>query len=108
MPIEFFCPGCGKLMRTPDDTAGRKGLCPNCGIKVQIPPTTLATTGTADVELAIAADTPEAAPEPRKFQFFCSSCGHQVRVVESAAGQRGKCPRCQAVVQIPTPPETSD
>ena len=42
MPIEFHCPGCGKLMRTPDATAGRKGQCPHCGTKVQIPATSLA------------------------------------------------------------------
>lgn len=37
MPIEFFCPGCGKPMRTADSHAERKGKCPECGTKVQIP-----------------------------------------------------------------------
>ena len=109
MPIEFYCPGCGKLMRTPDDTAGRKGRCPNCGTKVQIPHATLANSGRADVDLAAAVEVSEAVlPAPRKIEFYCSSCGRQVRVVESAAGQRGKCPQCQAVVQIPTLPPSPD
>ena len=37
MPIELFCPGCGKPMRAADGDAGRKGKCPECGTKVQIP-----------------------------------------------------------------------
>jgi DNA-directed RNA polymerase subunit M/transcription elongation factor TFIIS len=37
MPIELFCPGCGKPMRAADGDAGRKGQCPECGTKVQIP-----------------------------------------------------------------------
>ncbi len=45
MPIEFYCPGCGKLMRTPDETAGRKGRCPNCKIKVAIPLSSVKTSG---------------------------------------------------------------
>ena len=30
MPIEFACSACGKLLRTPDDTAGREARCPAC------------------------------------------------------------------------------
>jgi phage FluMu protein Com len=31
MPIEFRCQQCGKLLRTPDETAGRQARCPECG-----------------------------------------------------------------------------
>jgi len=33
--------------------------------------------------------------------FPCESCGQTVRTPMSAAGKKGKCPHCQAVVQIP-------
>ena len=31
MPIEFRCRQCGRLLKTPDDTAGRQAQCPACG-----------------------------------------------------------------------------
>ncbi len=38
MPIEFRCPRCGRLLRTPDDTAGKQAQCPACGTLSTIPP----------------------------------------------------------------------
>lgn len=38
MPIEFRCPRCQKLLRTPDDTAGKSAQCPQCGEVQKIPP----------------------------------------------------------------------
>lgn len=37
MPIEFRCGQCGKLLRTPDDTAGKMAKCPECAAVVPIP-----------------------------------------------------------------------
>jgi hypothetical protein len=37
MPIEFRCTQCGRLLRTPDDSAGRQAKCPECG-NVQVIP----------------------------------------------------------------------
>jgi hypothetical protein len=37
MSIEFRCTGCGKLLRTGDNTAGRQAKCPQCGALVTIP-----------------------------------------------------------------------
>ncbi len=37
MPIEFHCEQCGKLVRAPDDKAGRRGRCPSCHQSVYIP-----------------------------------------------------------------------
>lgn len=37
MPIEFRCTSCGKLLRTPDDSAGRDAQCPSCGAVVPVP-----------------------------------------------------------------------
>jgi len=37
MPIEFRCTQCGKLLRTPDETAGKQARCPECGTTVPVP-----------------------------------------------------------------------
>lgn len=37
MPIEFHCPECGKLLRVPDDAAGKQARCPSCGAVATIP-----------------------------------------------------------------------
>ncbi len=37
MPIDFRCNGCGKLLRTADDTAGRPAQCPECGALTTVP-----------------------------------------------------------------------
>ena len=83
MPIEFHCPGCGKLMRTPDETAGRKGKCPHCGTKVQIPDTSLA------------APAPPAGSASVARRFLCGArvtCGHDpvllCQLRRAAAGAR--------------------
>jgi hypothetical protein len=37
MPIDFRCPKCDRLLRTGDDTAGRKACCPQCGAIMTVP-----------------------------------------------------------------------
>lgn len=37
MPIEFRCESCSKLLRTPDESAGKKAKCPQCGAIVDVP-----------------------------------------------------------------------
>ncbi len=37
MPIEFRCTQCNKLLRTPDDTAGKQAKCPECGALMTVP-----------------------------------------------------------------------
>lgn len=48
MPIEFSCSQCGKTLRTPDDSAGKKGRCPDCGSVMNIPQQSTAGTGGPD------------------------------------------------------------
>jgi len=38
MPIEFRCGGCGRLLRTADDSAGKQAKCPECGTVMEVPP----------------------------------------------------------------------
>lgn len=37
MPIEFRCTSCFKLLRTPDESVGKKAKCPQCGSVVDVP-----------------------------------------------------------------------
>ena len=37
MPIEFRCGQCGKLLRTGDETAGKRAKCPSCGTVQPVP-----------------------------------------------------------------------
>jgi len=37
MPIEFRCTSCAKLLRTPDESAGKRAKCPQCGTIVDVP-----------------------------------------------------------------------
>lgn len=39
MTIEFHCPHCDKLLKTPDDKAGVRANCPGCGEQVTVPAT---------------------------------------------------------------------
>lgn len=56
MPIDFKCSHCGKLLRTGDETAGKKAKCPDCGTVLTIP-----IAGAA----APSGPTPGAVPPPR-------------------------------------------
>ncbi len=37
MPIEYRCPSCSKLLRVPNDAAGRQAKCPACGASTTVP-----------------------------------------------------------------------
>jgi len=95
-------------MRAPDDTAGKKGMCPQCGCVMDVP------ARTADVQENASPQRP-ASPAPRtgnsaagqpagdKIDYPCPYCRLPVRTPATAAGKKGKCPNCGAVVQFPEP-----
>ncbi len=60
MPIEFRCESCSKLLRTPDESAGKKAKCPQCGTVVDVPDGS----STAADESASSAFPPPAATPP--------------------------------------------
>ena len=101
--IEFSCPHCRLPVRTPAATAGKKGKCPNCGVVVQIPlqSTPLEPTVT-DGQAAATTGRSKAAQEKRlRIEFPCPRCSKTVRTPPGAAGKKGKCPTCGAIVDIP-------
>lgn len=45
MPIEFRCTNCQKLLRVPDETAGKQAKCPSCNMVLTIPSAEAAAVG---------------------------------------------------------------
>lgn len=101
MPIEFYCPGCGNLMRTPDETAGRKGRCPTCQLKVQIPAGTVASASSENAAARAATISGTSATNSQPIRFNCGSCGKTLSVAAANAGKTGQCPHCSARMSIP-------
>ena len=52
MALEFRCAGCSKLLRTPDESAGKKAKCPQCGEIVDVPQATPVPTSQSNRERA--------------------------------------------------------
>jgi hypothetical protein len=100
MPIEFNCQTCQRLVRTPDNTAGKKGKCPYCGSMMDIPRAAAAPPASeqaprAEVSPASVVVTGD------KLEFPCPQCGRPMRTPASAAGKKGKCAGCGTLVEIP-------
>ena len=102
--IEFSCPECGRPVRTPASTAGKKGMCPSSRAVVHIP---LQSTRKAPEPLSglsgLSLQTTEKAPDSSiiRIEFSCPYCHRPVRTPRGAAGKKGKCPSCGAIVDIP-------
>jgi hypothetical protein len=66
MPIEFRCPNCSSMLRTPDESAGKKAKCPQCGTIADVPtePGPGATPAPADPFAGLSASGPSASTEP--------------------------------------------
>jgi hypothetical protein len=79
VPRSVTCPGCRRVLRVPDDSAGSEITCPRC----------LASVPTPDVPLAIAVE--EEAPRERS----CPRCGERVE------DRWSFCPNCEAFLRGP-------
>ena len=66
MPIEFRCLSCQHLLRTPDESVGKKARCPNCGGIQDIPatesPPHLPPAGSLSTPTDLASATPASTP----------------------------------------------
>ncbi|MBN2023056.1 MAG: zinc ribbon domain-containing protein [Pirellulales bacterium] len=62
MPIEFRCTQCDKLLRTPDETAGRQAKCPVCGAIIAVPELATGSPFAGPAQAAPPSDNPFASP----------------------------------------------
>lgn len=64
-----------------------------------------AAAGVPDADERPALAVAEASPEPPRRQgvlaFPCSECGHPLKVKETLAGKKVKCPQCGQAVPVP-------
>jgi len=75
MPIEFRCPSCDKLLRTPDQSAGKKAKCPQCGTITNVP---VASTASGPVgSTGITEDLPQFSPPPAPSGSSANPFGQQ-------------------------------
>lgn len=87
MPIEFRCPQCEKLLRTPDGTSGRQAKCPQCGALTTIPEATAASRTAGDPLADLPQMSPAAPPSaPNPFQ---SPAAQQMRATPEFEIRRG-------------------
>jgi len=95
MAIEFHCDHCGKLVRTTNENAGKRGKCPHCGNSVYVP------TPTDDIEpLRLAPLDEEEEREQRRLLDESRSVARQLR--------EEKHPPPPETTTPPTPPPTND
>ena len=52
---------------------------------------------------------PQPAPptEPAVFKFACPHCGQRLAVTTDDVGTAANCPNCEALLEVPAPPDTS-
>ncbi len=102
--IEFSCPDCGRPVRTPESTAGKKGMCPSCNAIVHIPQQSTRATSEPLSGLSSLTLQPKSKDQDStiiRIEFSCPHCRRPVRTPRGAAGKKGKCPSCGAIVDIP-------
>src|SRR5688500_10060952 len=100
MAIEFPCPTCRQLVRTPDAAAGKKGKCPSCGTVVIIPaPITVVApsqepgprvqeSGARNQDPKdVGQDRAPSQPATATIEFACPTCRLVVRTPAAAAGK---------------------
>ena len=67
MAIEFRCPQCSALLRTPDESAGKKAKCPQCGTIAEIPARSEPLTGSVALPATLGDTLPPLAPSDNPF-----------------------------------------
>ncbi len=86
MPIEFRCTECGKLLRTPDDAAGKQAKCPACGALVAVPePAAAPPPPPPELPGSPFGEKPGYAPQPGPVNPYASPAAHAPSVGEAVA-----------------------
>jgi hypothetical protein len=107
--IQFACPACRTLNKSPDDQAGGKAACKLCGQRLLIPNPTPAitvlgqlvpnmhTSGSGSSEPARKQYTDQVR---KKVLVSCSLCHRLIRVKEKYLGRKATCPACGAAIVL--------
>jgi transcription initiation factor IIE alpha subunit len=90
--LRFNCLRCEKQLWLYNEKAHKKIECSGCGIIMRL-------SNAAATSSVVTAVAPVSEDDGIRFQ--CPHCQHGVRVDSRFANQKGKCPECQAVVDIP-------
>ena len=91
MPIQLKCPKCGKPLVVKEAMVGKSVGCPKCKTALTVP--------SGDRP---AAPTPQTAPSAEgRRQVGCPTCRQPLIVKDSMLGKKARCPKCEAVVQMP-------
>ena len=99
MTIEFDCPHCRRLLRTPDDKAGLSAECPSCGTPVTVP-----AAEPFETEDAFGADVDSSPSAGNDFDDFFSGGASNVAKADVAsdapADSRRDCPACGESIAV--------
>ena len=90
--LRFNCLRCEKQLWLDNKKTHKKIECSGCGVVMRL-------SNAAATSFVVTAVAPVGEDEGICFQ--CPHCQHGVRVESRFANQKGKCPECQAVVDIP-------
>jgi len=120
--IRFTCPTCQKILKAPDEGAGRKTSCPRCGQRLLVPPPVQVHDNTMlgrpapsvphwQANATGAEAPPIRTPSPAAGTgraFNCPSCNAPLLVPHAALGRMVECPQCRttfAALREDAPPE---
>lgn len=89
--VRFSCLRCNKGLWLPNRQTHKKAECSGCGIVMRL--STAATVGTTSAEAVHLVDD--------SIRFKCPECQHGVHIESEFANKKGRCPECDAVIDIP-------
>ncbi len=95
MTIEFHCPFCQKLLKTPDDKAGVRANCPGCGEMVTVPS---AAHEAAHADPSLEEIKPVAGPQAGRDELAIDEDGEGAAADHLAGGTK-PCPMCGAEIK---------
>jgi hypothetical protein len=84
MPITFSCEFCGKQLRAPDGSEGKKTRCPQCGAALAIPG--------EEVGYEVAEEAPPPRPKAARAMRQCDNCGEMIPASASVCRYCGENP----------------
>ena len=89
--IEYRCPECGGLVRSPDVLLGGTDRCPHCHNAVEV----------VDLDGLFGATDTASDEGPAMIEHGCDTCGAGIKSPAYLAGEKDICPNCGAEVFVP-------